>query len=98
MVRQAYSTRAEFRQQTNYLQGINQRMGGVVGQSTQPQRLDRALSRMQLTQSLLWSTAAQVPALNSIIGMINSRRRRDSVIMGSVIGVCTLLLLWFIFG
>lgn len=69
--RQAYGTRAEFRQQTNYLQGINARMSGVV---------------------------AQVPALNSIIGMINSRRRRDSVIMGSVIGVCTLLLMWFLFG
>jgi Golgi SNAP receptor complex protein 1 len=41
---------------------------------------------------------AQVPALNSIIGMINSRRRRDSVIMGTVIGVCTLLLMWFLFG
>lgn len=30
--------------------------------------------------------------------MINSRRRRDSVIMGTVLGICTLLLLFFVFG
>ncbi|BGP38495.1 protein transport protein gos1 [Rhodotorula kratochvilovae] len=49
-------------------------------------------------QSRMNGVAAQVPGLNSVIGMISSRRRRDSVIMGTVLGVCTLLLLFFVFG
>ncbi|KAI5477537.1 hypothetical protein MNV49_006125 [Pseudohyphozyma bogoriensis] len=44
------------------------------------------------------SVIASVPALNSLLGMINSRRNRDSVIVGSVIGICTLALLYFMFG
>ncbi|TNY18887.1 snare region anchored in the vesicle membrane C-terminus-domain-containing protein [Rhodotorula diobovata] len=49
-------------------------------------------------QARMNGVAAQVPGLNSVIGMINSRRRRDSVIMGTVLGICTLLLLFFVFG
>ncbi|GAA6052712.1 hypothetical protein JCM3770_007187 [Rhodotorula araucariae] len=49
-------------------------------------------------QARMNGVAAQVPGLNSVIGMIGSRRRRDSVIMGTVLGVCTLLLLFFVFG
>ncbi|PWN54389.1 V-snare-domain-containing protein [Violaceomyces palustris] len=41
------------------------------------------------------TTAAQVPGLNSIITLIGRRRRRDSVIMGCLIGTCTVLLLMF---
>ncbi|GAA6000261.1 hypothetical protein JCM10207_007929 [Rhodosporidiobolus poonsookiae] len=55
-------------------------------------------SGLSQIQSRMNGVAAQVPGLNSVIGMINSRRRRDSVIMGSVMGVCTLLLLFFVFG
>lgn len=43
------------------------------------------------------STAAQVPGLNSIITLIGRRRRRDSVIMGCLIGTLTVLLLMFTF-
>ncbi|BGP14448.1 protein transport protein gos1 [Rhodosporidiobolus nylandii] len=49
-------------------------------------------------QARMTGVAAQVPGLNSVIGMINSRRRRDSVILGSIMGVCTLLFLFFVFG
>lgn len=41
---------------------------------------------------------AQIPALNSVISMISSRRNRDAVIMGSLIGVCSLFLIWYLFG
>ncbi|GAA5974207.1 hypothetical protein JCM11641_003327 [Rhodosporidiobolus odoratus] len=55
-------------------------------------------SGLSQIQARMNGVAAQVPGLNSVIGMINSRRRRDSVIMGSVMGVCTLLFLFFVFG
>ncbi|POY72581.1 hypothetical protein BMF94_4408 [Rhodotorula taiwanensis] len=63
-------------------------------------RAEFAAQRSSLSniQSRMNGVAAQVPGLNSVIGMINSRRRRDSVIMGSVLGVCTLFLLYFMFG
>ena len=41
--------------------------------------------------------ATQLPGINSLIGMINSRRRRDSMVLGSVVGVCTLFLLFIVF-
>ncbi|RXW24028.1 hypothetical protein EST38_g1807 [Candolleomyces aberdarensis] len=34
-----------------------------------------------------------MPGINNLIGMIKSRRRRDAIIMGVVIGVCMILLL-----
>lgn len=37
------------------------------------------------------------PAVNSLIQRINLRKRRDSLILGSVIGVCTILLLLYAF-
>ncbi|GAA5866600.1 hypothetical protein JCM3774_004026 [Rhodotorula dairenensis] len=63
-------------------------------------RAEFAAQRSSLSniQSRMNGVAAQVPGLNSVIGMINSRRRRDSVIMGCVLGVCTLFLLYFMFG
>ncbi|KAH8099841.1 V-snare-domain-containing protein [Cristinia sonorae] len=38
-----------------------------------------------------------MPGINGIIGMIKSRRRRDSIILGVIIGLCTILLLTYIF-
>lgn len=43
-------------------------------------------------------TAAQVPGLNSVITLIGRRRRRDSVIMGCLIGFLTVLLLMYTSG
>ncbi|KAK9896403.1 28 kda golgi snare protein [Cystobasidium minutum MCA 4210] len=40
----------------------------------------------------------QVPGINSLLSMINSRRRRDSLILSTVAGVCALILLWYVFG
>jgi hypothetical protein len=38
-----------------------------------------------------------MPGINNLIGMIKSRRRRDAIIMGLVIGVCLILLLTYVF-
>lgn len=39
--------------------------------------------------------ASQVPGLNSLIGRIGAKKRRDGIILGSFIALCFLLLLWF---
>jgi Golgi SNAP receptor complex protein 1 len=37
------------------------------------------------------------PVVNSLLQRINFRKRRDSIILGLVIGVCTILLLMYAF-
>ncbi|KAH8809768.1 hypothetical protein F5882DRAFT_390623 [Hyaloscypha sp. PMI_1271] len=39
--------------------------------------------------------AAQVPGLNSLIGRISAKKRRDGIIMGSFIALCFLAFLYF---
>jgi golgi SNAP receptor complex member 1 len=39
--------------------------------------------------------ASQVPGLNSLIGRIAAKKRRDGIIMGSFIAFCFLLFLYF---
>uniref|UniRef100_A0A8C9TJ12 Golgi SNAP receptor complex member 1 n=1 Tax=Scleropages formosus TaxID=113540 RepID=A0A8C9TJ12_SCLFO len=41
--------------------------------------------------------ANRFPAINSLIQRINLRKRRDSLILGGVIGICTILLLLYAF-
>lgn len=39
--------------------------------------------------------ASQVPGINSLIGKIGTKKRRDGIILGSFIALCCLMLLWF---
>ncbi|KAF7307214.1 Golgi SNAP receptor complex member 1 [Mycena indigotica] len=39
-----------------------------------------------------------MPGINNLVSMIKSRRRRDSIIMGVVIGVCIIIILSYVFG
>jgi Golgi SNAP receptor complex protein 1 len=39
--------------------------------------------------------ASQVPGLNSLIGRISAKKRRDGIIMGGFIAFCFLMLLYF---
>ena len=39
--------------------------------------------------------ASQVPGINSLIGRIGAKKRRDGIILGSFIALCFLMLLWF---
>jgi Golgi SNAP receptor complex protein 1 len=52
------------------------------------------LPTLRLTVSL----AAQVPGLNSVIGMINNRRQKNAMIWGVVLGLMAVILLWQVFG
>jgi Golgi SNAP receptor complex protein 1 len=39
--------------------------------------------------------ASQVPGINSLIGRIGAKKRRDGIILGSFIAFCFLMLYWF---
>jgi Golgi SNAP receptor complex protein 1 len=39
--------------------------------------------------------AGQIPGVNSLIGKIGAKRRRDGIILGVFIGICFLILLFF---
>jgi len=39
--------------------------------------------------------ASNVPGINSLIGRISSKKRRDGIILGSFIAFCFLLFIWF---
>ncbi|CAB1347871.1 unnamed protein product [Coregonus sp. 'balchen'] len=45
----------------------------------------------------LYPSHHRFPAINNLIQRINLRKRRDSLILGGVIGVCTILLLLYAF-
>lgn len=51
------------------------------------------LGNMTLTQT----PKDRFPAVNNLIQRINLRKRRDSLILGGVIGICTILLLLYAF-
>uniref|UniRef100_A0A3B5K6J1 Golgi SNAP receptor complex member 1 n=2 Tax=Takifugu TaxID=31032 RepID=A0A3B5K6J1_TAKRU len=46
-------------------------------------------------QSRVNTLANRFPTINNLIQRINLRKRRDSLILGSVIGICTILLLLY---
>ncbi|POW01255.1 hypothetical protein PSHT_12632 [Puccinia striiformis] len=51
----------------------------------------------ETSNSRMGSVMATVPGVNSLISMINSRRRRDTLILASVAGGCTFMLLLLTF-
>ncbi|KAM4546388.1 Golgi SNAP receptor complex member 1 [Fundulus heteroclitus] len=48
-------------------------------------------------QTRVTTLANRFPAINNLIQKINLRKRRDSLILGGVIGICTILLLLYTF-
>ena len=38
------------------------------------------------------------PMINNLVNKINFRKRRDTIILGVVIGLCLVFMLWYIFG
>jgi Golgi SNAP receptor complex protein 1 len=86
--RQARATRTDFAQQSSTLAGINLRMQSVISV------FHSVVHVLLLIHLHILDT---MPGINNLIGMIKSRRRRDAIIMGLVIGVCLILLLTYVF-
>jgi Golgi SNAP receptor complex protein 1 len=51
-------------------------------------------SVLQRSSNKLLSTLGNIPGVNNLISKINTRRKRDAVILGLLISVCILLLWW----
>ncbi|XP_069082372.1 Golgi SNAP receptor complex member 1 isoform X2 [Pleurodeles waltl] len=52
---------------------------------------------LKTIQSKMNTLANRFPAVNNLIQRINLRKRRDSLILGAVVGICTILLLLYAF-
>lgn len=52
---------------------------------------------LKTIQSRVNTLANRFPAINNLIQRINLRKRRDSLILGGVIGICTIILLLYAF-
>ena len=42
--------------------------------------------------------AHRFPMINSLMQRAQLRRRRDSLVLGAVIGVCLIFTIWYLFG
>jgi len=62
----------------------------AVNEEFGQQRLALSSINRRIKQS-----AMQIPGINTLIGKINTRKKRDSVILACVISFCFLMLLWF---
>jgi len=49
-------------------------------------------------QTKLNDISNRFPLINNLVQKINMRKRRDTIIMGSVIGLCLVFLLWYWLG
>ena len=69
---------------------------GVLAQAYATQDSFRAQREtLANVQRRITAAASQVPGINSLIGRIGSKRRRDGIILGSFIALCFLLFLYF---
>ncbi|KAG6813210.1 hypothetical protein H0H92_013097 [Tricholoma furcatifolium] len=89
VLNQAYETRSEFSRQRSSIAGINTRMTNVLSE-----RSALCLAPHILTRA----TTDTMPSINNVIGLIKSRRRRDSIILGVVIGVCIIIILTYMWN
>ncbi|KAI0094466.1 V-snare-domain-containing protein [Irpex rosettiformis] len=62
-------------------------------------RADFARQRTTLNgiQTRMGGVLSQIPGINNLLGMIKTRRRRDALIIGCIIGLCIVLLLTYMF-
>ena len=53
---------------------------------------------LKAVQTKLNDLSSKFPLINSLVNKINLRKRRDTIIMGSVIGVCLVFMIWYVLG
>jgi Golgi SNAP receptor complex protein 1 len=49
-------------------------------------------------QTKLNDLSNRFPVINSLVQKINMRKKRDSIIIGAVVGLCLVFILWFAFA
>jgi len=53
---------------------------------------------LKAVQTKLNDLTNKFPMINNLVNKINFRKRRDTIILGLVIGLCLVFMLWYIFG
>jgi len=53
---------------------------------------------LKAVQTKLNDLTNKFPMINNLVNKINFRKRRDTIIIGVVIGVCLVFMLWYMFG
>jgi len=53
---------------------------------------------LKAVQTKLNDLSSKFPLINSLVNKINLRKKRDVIILGSVIGVCLVFMIWYVFG
>ena len=80
----------------NALQNTNRMTDDLVGQATaQLGALDEQRATFGGIGSKLTEIAAASPQINAMIGYIGRRKKRDKLVLGTVIGLCSGFLLWY---
>jgi Golgi SNAP receptor complex protein 1 len=50
---------------------------------------------IKLVQKKLNDLTNRFPVINSLVNRINLRKRRDTIILGLVVGLCLVFLIWW---
>ncbi len=80
----------------NSLQSTNRMTDDLVGQATaQLGALGEQRSTFSGIGSKLTEIAAASPQINAMIGFLARRKKRDKLVLGAVIGLCSGTLLWY---
>jgi len=53
---------------------------------------------LKAVQTKLNDLTNKFPMINNLVNKINFRKRRDTIILGVVIGLCLVFMLWYMFG
>jgi len=53
---------------------------------------------IKAVQTKLNDLSSKFPMINSLVNKINLRKRRDTIILGAVIGLCLVFMIWYMFG
>ena len=78
--------------------GLTAELVFSLGRQAYETRADFARQRTTITgiNTRMAGVLSTMPGIKNLLGMIKSRRRRDSIIVGCLIGVCVVLLLSYI--
>ena len=53
---------------------------------------------LKMVQKKLNDLTNRFPIINNLVNKINLRKRRDTIILGGVVGLCLVFILWYALG
>ena len=53
---------------------------------------------LKMVQKKLNDLTNRFPIINNLVNKINLRKRRDTIILGGVVGLCLVFIIWYALG